>query len=97
MPALIVIIDEYAELPESAPDAAGDADSILGQGMLAAGSHSHTVNAPGKFLVSAPEYDTPHRARAYLINNEAAAVTAARHAPIRPDDATVPELMDQTG
>ena len=108
MPALVIIIDEYAELTESAPDATGDADSIarrgravavtliaatqrptqkamgqgalrsqmdvricfrvrerkdvdliLGQGMLAAGWHAHTLNAPGKFLISAPEHDTP--------------------------------------
>ena len=36
-----------------------DVDLILGQGMLAAGWHAHTLNAPGKFLVSAPEHDTP--------------------------------------
>ena len=114
-PALVIIVDEYAELAEAAPAAVTDADSvarrgravavtliaatqrptqkamgqgalrsqmdvrisfrvrerkdvelILGQGMLAAGWHAHTLNAPGKFLISAPEHDTPRRARCYL-------------------------------
>ena len=108
MPALVIIVDEYAELADEAPDAMGDTDSIarlgravavtliaatqrptqkamgqgavrsqmdtricfrvrerkdvdlvLGQGMLSAGWHAHTLNAPGKFLVSAPEHVTP--------------------------------------
>jgi S-DNA-T family DNA segregation ATPase FtsK/SpoIIIE len=112
-PALVVIVDEYAELADHAPEAISDADSIgrrgravavtliaatqrptqkamgqgalrsqmdvrlcfrvrerrdvdliLGQGMLAAGWQAHTLNAPGKFLISAPEHDTPRRARA---------------------------------
>ena len=120
MPALVIIIDEYAELAESAPERTGDADSIarrgravavtliaatqrptqkamgqgalrsqmdvricfrvrerkdvdliLGQGMLAAGWQAHKLNAPGKFLISAPEHDTPRRARAYLLTDEA--------------------------
>ena len=50
-----------------------DVDLILGQGMLAAGWHAHTLNAPGKFLISAPEHDTPRRARAYLLTDEAVA------------------------
>jgi S-DNA-T family DNA segregation ATPase FtsK/SpoIIIE len=132
-PALVIVADEYAELAESAPEAAADADSIarrgravavtliaatqrptqkamgqgalrsqmdvricfrvrerrdvdliLGQGMLAAGWHAHALNAPGKFLVSAPEHDTPRRARAYLITDDAVAQAAARHAPLRP-------------
>ena len=111
----MIIVDEYAELAEHAPDATADADSIarrgravavtliaatqrptqkamgqgalrsqmdvricfrvrerrdvdliLGQGMLSAGWQAHTLNAPGKFLISAPEHDTPRRARAYL-------------------------------
>ena len=118
MPALVIMIDEYAELVESAPEATGDADSIarrgravavtliaatqrptqkamgqgalrsqmdlricfrvrerrdvdliLGQGMLAAGWQAHKLNAPGKFLISAPEHDTPRRARAYLVTD----------------------------
>ncbi len=36
-----------------------DVDLILGQGMLTAGWNAHTLNAPGKFLVSAAEHDTP--------------------------------------
>ncbi|WP_243708645.1 FtsK/SpoIIIE domain-containing protein [Actinomadura sp. GC306] len=132
-PALVIIVDEYAELADDAPDAAGDTDSIarrgravavtliaatqrptqkamgkgavrsqmdvrvsfrvrerkdvdliLGQGMLNAGWHAHTLNAPGKFLLSAPEHDTPRRGRAYLLTDAAVADTAERHAAIRP-------------
>jgi hypothetical protein len=132
-PALVVIVDEYAELAENAPEAASDADSIgrrgravavtliaatqrptqkamgqgalraqmdvrvcfrvrerrdvdliLGQGMLAAGWQAHTLNAPGKFLISAPEHDTPRRARAYLVSDEAVTEAASRHASLRP-------------
>jgi hypothetical protein len=133
MPALIIIIDEYAELADDAPDAAGytdsiarrgravavtlvaatqrptqkamgqgavrsqmdiricfrvrerkDVDLILGQGMLTAGWAAHTLNAPGKFLISAPEHDSPRRARAYLLTDETVSATASRHAAIRP-------------
>ena len=132
-PALVVIVDEYAELADHAPDAIPDADSIgrrgravavtliaatqrptqkamgqgalraqmdvricfrvrerrdvdliLGQGMLTAGWQAHTLNAPGKFLISAPEHDTPRRARAYLVTDQAVTETAARHALLRP-------------
>ena len=125
----MIIIDEYAELAESAPEATGDADSIgrrgravavtliaatqrptqkamgqgalrsqmdvricfrvrerrdvdliLGQGMLTAGWQAHKLNAPGKFLISAPEHDIPRRARAYLLTDEAVTETASRHA-----------------
>ncbi len=131
MPALIIIIDEYAELAEQSPDAMDytdsiarlgralavtlvaatqrptqkamgqgavrsqmdmricfrvreprDVDLVLGQGMLAAGWNAHKLNAPGKFLISAPEHDIPRRARAYLVTDEAVAYTAARHAQI---------------
>ncbi|WP_344944189.1 cell division protein FtsK [Actinomadura miaoliensis] len=133
LPALVIIIDEYAELADEAPDATSDTDSIarrgravavtliaatqrptqkamgkgavrsqmdvrvsfrvrerkdvdliLGQGMLAAGWHAHTLNAPGKFLLSAPEHDTPRRARAYLLTDEAVADAAHQHATRRP-------------
>ncbi len=133
MPALIILIDEYAELVDDAPGAIRHADSIarrgravavsliaatqrptqkamghgavrsqmdvricfrvrerkdvdliLGQGMLAAGWQAHTLNAPGKFLVSAAEHDTPRRARAYLITDEVVASTASLHASLRP-------------
>ncbi len=139
MPALLIIIDEYAELADEAPEATADADSIarrgravavtliaatqrptqkamgqgalrsqmdiricfrvrerkdvdlvLGQGMLSAGWHAHTLNAPGKFLISAPEQDTPRRARAYLLTDQAVATAAGQHADMRPalDDAS---------
>ena len=133
MPALVILIDEYAELAEKAPDAMSDTDSIarlgravavtliaatqrptqkamgagavrsqmdlricfrvreprdvdliLGQGMLKAGWDAHNLNAPGKFLVSAPGHDRPKRARAYLVTDEAVADTAAHYSGIRP-------------
>jgi FtsK/SpoIIIE family len=132
MPALVVIIDEYAELADDAPDAMSDTDSIarlgravavtliaatqrptqkamgqgavrsqmdlricfrvreqrdvdliLGQGMLRAGWDAHNLNAPGKFLVSAPGHDSPRRARAYLLTDEVVAGTAARYSSNR--------------
>ncbi|MBO0801678.1 MAG: cell division protein FtsK [Nocardiopsaceae bacterium] len=133
MPALVIVIDEYAELADDAPEAIKHADSIarrgravavnlvaatqrptqkamghgavrsqmdvrisfrvrerkdvdliLGQGMLNAGWHAHTLNAPGKFLIASAEHDTPKRARAYLITDQAVADTAARFAEFRP-------------
>ena len=36
-----------------------DVDLILGQGMLAAGWLAHTLDAPGKFLISAEGHDQP--------------------------------------
>jgi hypothetical protein len=133
MPALVILIDEYAELAEKAPDAMGDTDSIarlgravavtliaatqrptqkamgqgavrsqmdlricfrvreprdvdliLGQGMLRAGWDAHNLNAPGKFLISAPGHDKPKRARAYLVTDEAVTETAAHYAGNRP-------------
>ena len=50
-----------------------DVDLILGQGMLTAGWNAHTLNAPGKFLIAAAEHDTPRRARAYLVTDQAVA------------------------
>jgi S-DNA-T family DNA segregation ATPase FtsK/SpoIIIE len=134
MPALVIVIDEYAELADDAADAMTHADSIarlgravavtliaatqrptqkamgqgavrsqmdlriafrvrerkdvdliLGQGMLAVGWHAHTLNAPGKFLVNAPEHDTPRRARAYLLTDQVVADTADHHADQRPE------------
>ncbi len=133
MPALIIIIDEYAELADEAPEAMSDTDSIarlgravavtliaatqrptqkamgqgavcsqmdlricfrvreprdvdliLGQGMLRAGWDAHNLNAPGKFLVSAPGHDRPQRARAYLLTDQVVTETAARYAGYRP-------------
>lgn len=132
-PALLIIIDEYAELSDEAPAAMSDTDSIarlgravavtliaatqrptqkamgqgavrsqmdlricfrvreprdvdlvLGQGMLRAGWDAQNLNAPGKFLVSAPGHDRPKRARAYLLSDEVVAARAARYAPNRP-------------
>ena len=133
MPALVIIIDEYAELADEAPDAMNDTDSIarlgraaavtlvastqrptqkamgqgavrsqmdtricfrvrerrdvdliLGQGMLASGWHAHTLNAPGKFLISAPEHTTPRHARAYLVTDTDVARIVAYFAATRP-------------
>ena len=61
-----------------------DVDLVLGQGMLAAGWHAHTLNAPGKFLVSAPEHTTPKRARAYLVTDDDVSRTVACYGPHRP-------------
>ncbi|MEU9869802.1 cell division protein FtsK [Actinomadura sp. NPDC048021] len=144
-PALVIVVDEYAELADDAPDAASDTDSIarrgravavtliaatqrptqkamgkgavrsqmdvrvsfrvrerkdvdliLGQGMLSAGWHAHTLNAPGKFLLSAPEHDTPRRGRAYLLTDATVAETAERHASIRPTlDAVSLRALDE--
>jgi S-DNA-T family DNA segregation ATPase FtsK/SpoIIIE len=134
MPALIIIIDEYAELTEECPEAMHytdtvarlgravavtiiaatqrptqkvmgqgavrsqmdlrvcfrvreqrDVDLVLGQGMLKAGWNAHKLNAPGKFLISAPEHDIPRRARAYLVTDEMVAATAAQHSLIPRD------------
>ena len=133
MPALVIVVDEYAELADEAPAAMGSADSVarlgravavtliaatqrptqkamgqgavrsqmdtricfrvrerrdvdlvLGQGMLNAGWHAHTLNAPGKFLVSAPEHTTPKRARAYLVTDDDVARVVAYYGPRRP-------------
>ena len=133
MPALIILIDEYAELAEQAPAAMKDTDTIarlgraaavtlvaatqrptqkvmgqgavrsqmnirilfriqeqrdvdliLGQGMLKAGWHAHKLNAPGKFLLSSPEHDTPRRARAYLVTDDDVKEAVARYASARP-------------
>lgn len=132
-PALLIVIDEYAELAEQSPAAVIHADSlarrgravavtllaatqrptqramgsgavrsqmdiriclrvrerrdvdlILGQGMLAAGWHAHTLDAPGKFLISTPEHHTPRRARAYLLTDDDVSTIATRHQPNRP-------------
>jgi hypothetical protein len=130
MPALVIIIDEYAELTDEAPDAMNDTDSIarlgraaavtlvastqrptqkamgrgvvrsqmdtwicfrvrerkdvdliLGQGMLAAGWHAHTLNAPGKFLVSAPEHATLARTSSPMPTSRASWRTSQLRAP----------------
>jgi hypothetical protein len=63
----------------------GDADLIFGRGKRNAGWHADTLNAPGKFLISAAEHDVPRRARAYLLTDEMVSATAARHAMDRPE------------
>jgi S-DNA-T family DNA segregation ATPase FtsK/SpoIIIE len=114
-PALVVVVDEYAELPDDAhPNADSlarlgravavtllaatqrptqkamghgavrsqmdnriclrvrerrDADLVLGQGMYAAGWRPDSLDAPGKFLISTPEYTVPRPARAYLMTD----------------------------
>jgi S-DNA-T family DNA segregation ATPase FtsK/SpoIIIE len=50
--------------------------------MLRAGWNAHKLNAPGKFLVSAPEHDIPRRARAYLMTDEMVTQTSAWHSRI---------------
>ncbi|MFF4771418.1 cell division protein FtsK [Microtetraspora fusca] len=147
-PALIVLVDEYAELVDEAPAAIvsadsiarrgravattliaatqrpsqkargnsavrsqmdvrisfrvrerRDADLILGQGMHKAGWHADKLDAPGKFLISAPEHDMPRRARTYLLNDETVQQAAARHAERRPtlDPVSVVALEEAPG
>jgi DNA segregation ATPase FtsK/SpoIIIE, S-DNA-T family len=132
-PALVIVVDEYAELADNAPAAVEhadsvarrgravavtllaatqrptqqamgkgavrsqmdvriclrvrerrDADLILGQGMFAAGWHAHTLDAPGKFLVSAEGFPHPRRARAYLVTDDNVRITVERYAQERP-------------
>lgn len=138
-PALVIVIDEYAELAETARDALAAADSIarrgrapavtlivatqrptqqamgsgavrsqmevriclrvkerrdvdlvLGQGSLAARWNAHTLDAPGKFYVSAPGHDTPRRARGYLLDGEELAAAITRNATARPAGTVAP-------
>ena len=74
-----------------------DVDLILGQGMLSTGWHAHTLNAPGKFLISAPEHQTPKRARGYLVTDQAVTDTVSRYADSRPalDEASQRAIEDQ--
>jgi hypothetical protein len=58
---------------------------ILGQGMPRAGWDAHKLNAPGKFLVSAPEHDSPKHARCYEIKDQDVTDTAAHYASYRPE------------
>ncbi|WP_239080674.1 FtsK/SpoIIIE domain-containing protein [Paractinoplanes brasiliensis] len=133
-PALVIVIDEYAELADTAPAAVTyaesvarrgravavdllaatqrptqkamgggalrsqmsvrvclrvrerrDVDLILDKGMLAAGWHAHTLDAPGKFYVLADGHNQPRRARAYLVTDDHVRETAARYADQRPE------------
>jgi S-DNA-T family DNA segregation ATPase FtsK/SpoIIIE len=65
--------------------------------MLTAGWQAQRLNAPGKFLISAPEHDTPRRARAYLVTDQAVAETAIQHAAMRPelDDVSLQALDER--
>jgi S-DNA-T family DNA segregation ATPase FtsK/SpoIIIE len=132
-PALVIVIDEYAELAETAPAAIAyaesiarrgravavtllaatqrptqksmgggalrsqmsvriclrvrerrDVDLILDKGMLSAGWHAHTLDAPGKFYVLADGHNQPRRARAYLVTDDDVSATVAQHATTRP-------------
>jgi DNA translocase FtsK/SpoIIIE-like protein len=56
-----------------------DVNLILGEGMYQAGWHAHALDAPGKFLISAPEHDIPRRARAYLLTDETVRATVEAH------------------
>ena len=64
-------------------------DLILGQGSFASGWHAHMLTQPGAFLISAPEFTVPERARGYLITDAQVTRQAARYAgrwrPRRPD------------
>ena len=53
--------------------------------MLNSGWHAHNLDAPGKFLISDPEHDTPKRARAYLVTDQVVSATAALHVANRPE------------
>jgi len=144
-PALVIVIDEYAELADTAPAAVAhaesiarrgravavdlvaatqrptqkamgggalrsqmsvrvclrvrerrDVDLILDQGMLAAGWHAHTLDAPGKFYLLADGRTQPRRARAYLVTDDNVRTTAARYADTRPDlDPLSRDAIDQ--
>jgi hypothetical protein len=53
--------------------------------VLRAGWDAHNLNAPGRFLISAPGHDKPKRARAYLLPDQAVTETAARYSGSRPE------------
>ncbi|MEV6302425.1 FtsK/SpoIIIE domain-containing protein, partial [Actinoplanes sp. NPDC051861] len=133
-PALVIVIDEYAELADTAPAAVihaesiarrgravavdllaatqrptqkamgggalrsqmsvrvclrvrerRDVDLILDKGMLTAGWHAHSLDAPGKFYVLADGHNQPRRARAYLVTDDHVRDTVTRYADQRPD------------
>ena len=67
-----------------------DVDLVLGQGALAAGWNAHTLDAPGKFYVSAPGHDTPRRARGYLLDGDDLTAAITRNASTRPADIGLP-------
>lgn len=124
-PALVIVIDEYAELPEQAREYADsiarrgravavtlivatqrptqktmggatrsqmdiriclrvrerrDTDLILGQGYSKTGWRAEALTTAGSFYISSPEHQSPERARAYLVSNEAVAGQVREHA-----------------
>jgi S-DNA-T family DNA segregation ATPase FtsK/SpoIIIE len=129
-PALVTVVDEYAEMPPEAQDDADslarrgravaanllaatqrptqeamggnavrsqmdvriclrvrerrDVDLILGQGSFAAGWHAQALTQPGTFLISAPEFTNPERARGYLITDDQVTRHAAGYARSAP-------------
>ncbi|WP_181786497.1 FtsK/SpoIIIE domain-containing protein [Streptomyces phytophilus] len=128
-PALVIVIDEYAELPEEAREFADsiarrgravavtlvvatqrptqktmggatrtqmdvriclrvrerrDADLILGQGFAKSGWNADALTLPGSFLISGPEHQTPDRARAWLVTDDAVIRHVSVHAGKRP-------------
>jgi S-DNA-T family DNA segregation ATPase FtsK/SpoIIIE len=132
-PALVIVIDEYAELVDNAPGAVEhaesiarrgravcvtllaanqrptqksmgggalrsqmsvriclrvrerrDVDLILDKGMLGAGWHAHTLDAPGKFYLLADGHQQPRRARGFLVTDNDVHTTVNRYAPERP-------------
>jgi DNA segregation ATPase FtsK/SpoIIIE, S-DNA-T family len=147
-PALVIVVDEYAELPDQAAPLADsiarrgravaatilaatqrptqaamgggavrsqmdvriclrvrerrDVDLVLGQGMHTAGWHADTLDAPGKFLISAPEHQISKRARGFLITDTDVTAVAQAHAanrpviPIRPADHSTREIAAAT-
>jgi DNA segregation ATPase FtsK/SpoIIIE, S-DNA-T family len=129
-PAVLVVVDEYAELPRQAAPlcdsltrrgravavnllaatqrptqkAMGnnavrsqmeiriclylkerrDTNLVLGDGMYAAGWRPDALDAPGKFLISAPEHTIPRPARGYWMTDEDVTDAVTRWAPHRP-------------
>lgn len=129
-PAVVIVVDEYAELPEDAHPYADSvarlgravavtmlvatqrptqkamghgavrsqmdnriclrvrerrtADLVFDQGWYAAGWQPDKVDAPGKFLISAPEHTVPRPARAYLMTDADVARTATERGSSRP-------------
>ena len=72
-----------------------DVDLILDKGMLSAGWHAHTLDAPGKFFILADGLTQPRRARAYFVTDDDVAATVAQHAANRPAlDALSAEAID---
>ena len=133
MPAVVIVIAEYAELADKAPAALGDiafiarhgravavtliaatlqpAHKALGQDAVRSQMDTRicfrvrerkdvdlvprprhaarrmarsSLDAPGKFLISAPEHTTPKCAWAYLVTDEDLARTVACFGPSRP-------------